>query len=96
MKCICSLQHNSVLRGNIESIKHFSWDTVWEEFTQEVPTIVTFLRNLLPKADRIFLASLICLILQQRCKHMSLFQRVMSVLLYGHGTSKQVAITKSR
>ena len=90
MKSICSLRRNSLLRGNIEALKHFSWDAVWEEFTQEIPTLVAFVKNLLPKADKIFLAGLICVILQQSCKHMSLFQRVMSILLYGHGTSKQV------
>ena len=57
-----------------------------------VPTLVTLLQNLLPKADKMFIACLICLILQQRCKHMSLFQRIVSVLLYSHGTSKQVGI----
>ena len=28
---------------------------------------------------------------KQRCKHMSLFQHVISMLLYGHGTSQQVS-----
>ena len=52
LKCICSLQHNSLLQGSIKSSKHFNWDTVWEEFTQVVPTLVTLLQNLLPKADK--------------------------------------------
>ena len=58
---------------------------------QQVPTIVSFLEKLLPKSDHKFLTYLIIVILKHRCKHMSLFQRVMSVLLYANGTSKQVS-----
>lgn len=91
MKTICSLRHNSLLRGSHEAVKHFSWEAIWREFMQQVPTIVSFLEKLLPKSEHRFLAYLISVILKHRCKHMSLFQRVMSVLLYANGTSKQVS-----
>ena len=90
MKTICSLSHNSILRADHEAIKHFSWDVICKELVEKIPTLFTFIQMLLPKSENIFISSLICIILKQRCKHMSLFQRVVSVLLYGHGTSQQV------
>ena len=92
MKIICSLTNNSILRTDHEAIKHFSWDVICKELLEKVPTLFAFMQMLLPKADNMFISSLICIILKQRCKHMSLFQRVVSVLLYGHGTNQQVKL----
>ena len=69
MKPICSLRHNSLLRGSHEAVKHFSWEAIWREFMQQVPTIVSFLEKLLPKSEHRFLAYLISVILKHRCKH---------------------------
>jgi len=96
MKTICSLSHNSILRSNHEAVKHFSWEIIWKELVQQVPTLVSFLEKLLPKSEYKFFAYLISVILKHRCKHMSLFQRVMSVLLYANGTSKQVSKSLNR
>ena len=90
IKEICSLKHNSVLRISHENIKHFSWEVIWQELNNKVPTLVELLQKLLPRSSNLSLSCLICLMLKQRCKHMSLLQRVVSVLLYGHGTSQQV------
>ena len=90
MKSICSVNYNSVLRGEHENVKHFNWGAIWNEFSLKLPTLVLFLQKLLPKSDNKFLSFLICVIIKHRCKHMSLFQRVISVLMYAHGTSKQV------
>lgn len=95
MKNISSLKYNSILRSDHDNVKHFSWVAIWNEFTQKLPTLVSFLRKLLPKSDHKYLLCLICILLKHRCKHMSLFQRVISVLLYANGTSKQVSILAS-
>jgi len=95
MKNIGSLNCNLILRSDHEAVKHFSWVAIWKEFTQKLPTLVSFIRKLLPKSDNKCLSCFICILLKHRCKHMSLFQRVISVLLYANGTSKQVNILAS-
>lgn len=90
MDNICSLKHNSMLRDQHEAIKNFSWKTLWFEFSQGVPALVKFLTSILPNADEKFLSFLIAIILKKRCKHMSLVQRMISILLYGNATNKQV------
>ena len=87
---ICSFNHNSVLRGSHEAVKTFSWETVWCELANNVPTLVNFLNNLLPKSDKRFISFLICAIIKKKCKHMSLIQQVFSFLLYSNAANKQV------
>ena len=90
MKNICSLEHNSVLRGQEEQLKSFSWENLLVEFKQNVPTLIMLLRYLLPKADGKLLSFIVAIILKRHCKHMSLVQRVISVVLYGNATQKEV------
>jgi len=92
MKKICGVRDKSLLRCGNDGIELFNWSALWEEFTIRVPTLVKFLQKLLPQSSNIFLSCIICQMLKERCKHMSLLQRVISVLLYGHGTSQQVFI----
>ena len=92
IKNICSHNHNSVLRGSHEAIKTFSWETVWHELADNVPTHVEFFNHLLPKSDNKFVSFLICAVIKKKCKHMSLIQRAFSFLLYLNGTNKQLRI----
>ena len=87
---LCSLQHNSLLRDLHEAVKRFSWETLWREFEMKLPTLFNLLRGILPKADKKFISFVISLLVKKRCKHMSLVQRVISVLLYGNAVKKQV------
>ena len=91
MKKICSLNHNSILRGKNSLIEDFTWQAVWLELSNNVPLLVNFFKSLLPKSNRKFISFLICAILKEKCKHMSLLQRVFSVLLYSNATNKQVS-----
>ena len=93
MKAICGLKNASLLRNGNEGLQNFSWTAIWEEFSQRVPTLLKLLQKILPRSSNMFLTYLICVMLKERCKHMSLLQRVISVLLYGHGTSQQVRLT---
>lgn len=88
---ICSLNHNSMLRDQYEALKCFSWETLWFEFSQKVPSLVNLLQGILPKANKSFLSFLIAIVLKKRCKHMSLVQRMISILLYENATNKQVS-----
>ena len=90
MKNICSVAHNSILRGQHDQIKLFNWESILTEFEQNVPTLILLLRYLMPKANGKFLSFIVAIILKKRCKHMSLVQRVISVMLYGNATQKEV------
>ena len=90
---ICSQKHSSILRGGHESIKRFSWDRIWSELNENMPTLLKFLQYLLPKSDRRLISFLICAVLKKRCMQMSLVQRAISFLLYTHGISKEVRAT---
>ena len=87
---ICSLNQPSLLRGSNNCIKKFNWQAILSEFSLKLPTLLLLLKKILPKSDDKFLSFVISLIMKKRCKHMSLLQRVLSILLYGNGTSKQV------
>jgi len=84
----CSTNNQSILREG--DVKEFSWKKVWMELKRTVPTLVSFFCSLLPKAPVKFICFIICAILKRRCKHMSLVQRVVSIMLYSNGTNKEV------
>ena len=63
------------------------------EFEQNVPTLVKLFCCLLPKADRKLVSFIIAVMLKQRCKHMCLVQKVVSVMLYGNATHKEVQLS---
>jgi len=87
---ICGLQNKSILRCGHGGIEQFNWSALWEEFTLSVPTLVKFLQKLFPQSSIMLLSCVICQMLKERCKHISLLQRFISALLYGHGTSQKV------
>ena len=93
MSDICSLQHNSLLRDSHKAIKEFSWQVILTEFAYKLPTLLALLKGILPKLDDKFLTFIIAMILKKKCKHMSLVQHVISVLLYGNATSKEVVMS---
>ena len=89
---ICSIRHKSILRDNNRAITRFTWEAIWLELSINVPTLVCFFKQLLPKSDKRFISFLICTILKKRCKQMSLIQRTFSILLYSNATNKQVSV----
>ena len=90
MSSLCSPKSSSILRDNHEALKHFSWRTLWSEFSVKVPSLVKLLQQLLPKADMKLLCFIVSIILKKRCMHACLLQRVISIMLYGNATGKQV------
>ncbi len=95
MKAISSDAHDSILRDTIEAVKHFSWQTVWLELTQKIPTLMSLLSHLIPKPDehKPLLCFLASPILKSRHQRMGLVQRAVSIMMYGNGTAKQVSDT---
>ena len=93
MAKICSDTHKSILRDTDKNaLKKFRWENICEELQTYVPTLYKLLTGILPKADKSFISFVICMILKKRCKQMSLVQRVVSTLLYGHSAKKQVGV----
>ena len=90
MANICSIRHPSLLRDSHSAVKKFNWQAILSEFSLKLPTLILLLRKILPKSDDKFISFVISLLIKKRCKHISLLQRVISVLLYGNGTSKEV------
>ena len=92
IKHIMSLEHDSILKDSTEAVRRFSWETVWLELTNEVPTLMKLLATLLPndKSSRNIICVIVCMILKKRFQKMSLVQRAISILLYSTGSSKQV------
>ena len=92
MKKMGTVKHDSILRDNNEAVKQFSWETVRLELYKMIPTLMSLLSLLVPNPENRI--PLICTIASQllKCKHqqLSLVQRIVSVMLYGHGTHKQV------
>ena len=92
MKQFSSLDFDSVLRYAIVGLTQFSWESVFMEMGKGLPTLIKFLSHLIPRPkDNI---PLVCMIASQlvkgRHQRMSLVQRAISTMCYGHGTKKQV------
>ena len=94
MKELSSDAQDSILRDTVEAVKYFSWETVKLELNRKVPTLMTLLSEIVGKPAKH--VPLICFIASQllKCNHqrLCLVQRAISVMLYGHGTSKQVML----
>lgn len=92
MKDLSSISYDSILTDSVEAIKQFSWELVYTELVKKVPTLMSLLSQLInkPKDHKPLLCCLASQIL--KCKHqrLCLVQRVISVMLYGYGTAKQV------
>jgi len=93
MKRASSRDHDSILRDSVEAIKHFHWETVRLELVQQLPTLMSLLAHLVgrPSERSPLLCLLASIILKCRHQPMALVQRAISVMLYGHGTAKQVS-----
>ena len=52
MKQLSSDKHDSVLRDNIEAVKHFHWDTVMFEMEKMIPILISILKHLVPSSSQ--------------------------------------------
>jgi len=82
MKDINSDAHNLILRDTIEAVYQFSWKTVMLELQHKLSTLTLLLIPLF-----CFVASIL---LKSRYQRLGLVQHVISVMLYGNSSSKQV------
>lgn len=90
LRQLCLLENNSILRDTISAVKCFSWEQLLAEFQTKLPTLVKFFRRVFPRCSHKVLCFIISQLVKQRSPQMALAQRVISVLMYGNGASKQV------
>ena len=92
IKNICSIQHDTIFRSDDEAIADFSFESVWEELLQKMPTLVTILlaASSIKRINKPLTCVIVGMILKQRFSKISLIQRVLSTFLYGQGASKKV------
>ena len=58
MKVISSDDHDSLLLDSIEAVKHFSWETIWLELQNKMPTLIKLLELVITNSSK--KKSLIC------------------------------------
>ena len=99
IKALCSLSFNSVLRNtDVTDLKTFSWEKVLSEAKNCAPTLLQLLESCTrprighsPKPNRkVIIGLCICILCRYRCPSMSLFQKIVSVILYAGHSAKQV------
>lgn len=91
MKHMSSDNQDSILRGTymFESLKHFNWETVMLELEKQLPMLLTLLKQncaTTSKSKSLEASKL----LKSGHQQLGLVQRVVSIMLYGNGSSKQV------
>lgn len=90
---MCSLESNSILRDSDKALQSFNWELVWNELTLKAPTLLQFYKLLFRGAPKALICFAVSLIIKWRSPRMCLVQRVISTMLYGHGTGKQVRVS---
>ena len=63
---------------------------VLDEFQTKLPTLVKLFKRFFPHCSHKVLCFIISQLVKQQSPQMALAQRVISVLMYGNGASKQV------
>ena len=90
IKEMCHLNSKSLFRDTCSLLHNFSWEAVWAELEAKAPTLLRFYRHMLRGASKALICFAISLVLKWRSPGMGLVQRVISCLMYGNGSSKQV------
>ena len=89
---ICSSTSNSILKQHCNG-NNFSWDNIWSEIEQQLPTLLSFLTSVIKDASshKPLVCMIVSMILKHKNHNFALVKGVVSVLLYGNSTHKQVS-----
>ena len=87
-----SKDSSSCLQNTDDALRSFEWDMVWNELESKSPKMLHFFRLLFRGAPKALICFAISMVLKWRVPKLGLAQRVVSVLLYGNGASKQVGL----
>ena len=83
---------NSCLQNTEDVLRSFEWELVWYELESKAPTLLNFFHLLFRGAPKALICFTISMVLKWRVPKLGLVQRVVSVLLYGNGATKQVGL----
>lgn len=88
---ICSTKTDTIFRKHCDEVA-FSWKKVWSELEQQLPTLLSLLVtiNKTSPVNKPLICMIIAMILKQRYHNMAFVQGIISVILYGNCTCKQV------
>ena len=91
---ICSKKRNSYLRLSLETIKHFSWETVESDLKEHVPTLLSVLKAVSrsPEGNSKIAGIAAVVLLKGRNRHICLPQGVISTIMYAGHSSKMVSL----
>ena len=89
-KAISSHRDLSVLTGDCEDIKTFSWEKIWLEFQRFMPQFVSLLTAVSPNSTRPMICTILSMLLKSKHQRMGYLQKIISVLLYANRAHKQV------
>lgn len=83
---------SALVFGQKEHVKEFTWNELWDELSRKVPLLVFFLKKLVKDVDpsKPVICLIISMLLTKQNRKMCLLQNVISVVLYGNGSAKQV------
>ena len=89
---MCSAKCYSIIMNDGESIKVFSWNTLWLELQQHMPMFVSLLNTINSQDTQLLTCVVTCMLLKRRHQRMALLQRIISTFLYANGVPKQVCL----
>lgn len=96
IKTMASDSTNSIMRSqNPEHLQQFSWDLLLNELSQHAPLLSSLLisatRTKVARSNtKAVIGMCAAILMKQRNSRMNLVQRIISLILYASGTSKQV------
>ena len=93
MKQICSDKHHSILHMKFkEALKRFTWDRVWRELSDHVPTLLRVIGSRNSENAKPALCVCTKILLKLRNPKMNLVQALVSLVLKAGHASIQVII----
>ena len=76
---ICSVRHDSLVRDGYDKMKKFSWDMLYSEYVENIPTLVSLISAISPTSSIAVRCTIISIIVKQRHNKMALLQRIISM-----------------
>lgn len=89
---LSSKDSSNCFHSTEDSLRTFKWDMVWNELESNAPVLLHFFQLLFRGAPKALICFAISMVIKWRAPKLGLVQRVVSVLLYGNGASKQVSL----
>lgn len=96
VKKVCSDNHDSILRMKFkEALERFSWDRVWRELSDNVPTLLHLVGTRNPERAIPALCVSVMILLKLRNNKLNLVQALVSIILKaGHATIQVCIISR--